>query len=477
MCFLSWAVDWRDSNYLYQVGLALLSIVVLTAFLLDGRRGMYVLLCVLLCGQDILQSQTEALIYGEASAPSIWRLRLGPVNPSWLVLSLLLCFYVAKLRPRGLTRLEMILIVYFAFTGIVSFAYGNQAEGIGRWASDLKFPAFLVLGLIMFRSYLEAYPTGLLPVALCAGLCWLSRHLVDFCYLVIGIVTTSIGGVNRVSVDSAKPMVVLLLLWGIALVAVHRRFIIGSLVASVAASLVVVYMTRTLWLGAGISLLLFVVLGIRYGLVSTRLPFASCAALALALWLVFSLSPDYIRIATQRAGDVISDPVSSDYVRLASSVNLLGKIRDDGAFLWGLGYGGWYTDEYMPLTSEMRRVDIDAFDPEWVSLGKFYRIHNVLLQFVFKHGVLGLVLFLYLWLAPIPALHRLALRIKSASTNLADQEMHLGVVSWLCLGFLPTAITNLAWSAKGVLISAFIMVVMHRLAAETNSQHRHSAPR
>jgi len=145
--------------------------------------------------------------------------------------------------------------------------------------------------------------------------------------------------------------------------------------------------------------------------------------------------------------------------------------------LWGLGYGGWYTDEYMPLTSEMRRVDIDAFDPEWVSLGKFYRIHNVLLQVVFKHGVLGLVLFLYLWLAPIPALHRLALRIKSASTNLADQEMHLGVVSWLCLGFLPTAITNLAWSAKGVLISAFIMVVMHRLAAETNSQHRHSAPR
>jgi hypothetical protein len=265
-------------------------------------------------------------------------------------------------------------------------------------------------------------------------------------------------------------MVVLLLLWGIALAAVYRRFIIGSLVGGISISLVIVYMTRTLWAGAAVSIVLLAILGVKYRLMTARFILASCVAFALALWIIFSFNPEYVRISFLRAENVIRDPVLGDQVRFTSSVNLLSKMRDEGALVWGLGYGGWYRDEYVPFASY--RIDIDAFDPNWISQGKFYRIHNVLLQVVFKHGIFGLLLFLYLWLAPVPALNKLAARIVSVRTKPADWVTHRSVVSWLCLGFLPTAIINLAWSAKGVLVSSFIVAVMHHLARELGNLNR-----
>jgi O-antigen ligase len=140
--------------------------------------------------------------------------------------------------------------------------------------------------------------------------------------------------------------------------------------------------------------------------------------------------------------------VRLDPLRYGAIINSMNTSTKRLSFLWGNGYGSYYTEEAFPFPLDL----VDAW-PEYSAMtGQYYYLHNFPFQVLFKHGIIGMVIILILWMGP-------AWECFKTAFNRRDPSLFMGVMGCL-LAFVPSSMLNLYWSGKGTLMSGFIIAVL-----------------
>lgn len=469
--------DWGMAFYAAQ---GLLAALLGAAFVLPVNRAMLLLFLLAVAGQDIVSAANSSESFATAS---IWQMRIGSINPSWLIFG---CLFIQLLKTAPLSipaRIKMAM-TWFAtvpvLTGLVYGGFGTENAGV-EVLIDLKFPLMLLMSMILFHSMLRKSP-GYLQTLLAAFIgVFLARHMVDLVYFIFNWGPAIAEGVSRVSEDSGKGGVVFLVFFGLMLSwrsgvlerdrayrhdgfrSYFRRLLLGPAIAMPAVLLLAAYGTRLLWItfAAGALVLLSILKSRRSALVLVLLVVGGVGG----LWALSVINPDsaeiiLVRFKTITEGRSFDGPdvVAVDYnvvsridpVRYAETLNILDSTRERFSYLWGSGYGGYYEDKvvYFPhnLHSAFAQYSFDS--------GKFYRAHDYFMHTFLKFGLVGLVLSTMLWLAPGIALFRI---FRTKDMFAKEQPLLLHGTVLCVVAFLATAMLQLYWSGKGLFINGMVI--------------------
>jgi hypothetical protein len=448
--------DVRDYSGMFLFARGVLVGLLVLSLLLPARWAIPIFFVVTVVGVDRLQAAGEIFTHGEFTTASIWRIWLGPIRPSWIVT---ICAFVqiVKVLPLVIDKPVKIAAIWFATVPLVTgYAYGGFHTGVAfiHIPSDIRLGVMLILGVVLYRSLLRKYPDYLtILLALLAGVL-LARHFVNVVYFLIGHGGRGLTGAIRVSVDAAKSTVIFALLFGLYLTLKKKRFVLGPVISLGSSILVVVFATRMIWLLAivGCAILLYIY-GAKRALIMLPVVLVMAWGGIRVIRALKPLTAEVIAIRVEtftpgRSGNILMrvDPIR--YMQVANSTNT--NLKRFAVF-WGSGYGGYYTDEVITFPRELT----DAF-PEYSAItGKFYFCHNYVLEVLFKHGIIGLIIITSLWLVPGWRCYRLF--------DKRDSSMLSGFTACL-LAFLPTAIFHLWWSGKGLLINGFIIAALMSIA-------------
>jgi hypothetical protein len=162
--------------------------------------------------------------------------------------------------------------------------------------------------------------------------------------------------------------------------------------------------------------------------------------------------PDLVEIAQKRLSTLSevgeSGVEAVDLTRVISIVNSMELLWDRRAVLVGLGYGSWYDDSYLPFPPALDLVS--GFDEDWIANHRYYRVHDFTFHMLMKLGVVGLVLYTASMILPLLRLHRRRRQLKG--TRYAGWS----VIMW---GAVPTVLTSMYWSGKGLMLSALFVAL------------------
>ncbi|HXV77646.1 MAG TPA: hypothetical protein VD788_15135 [Candidatus Polarisedimenticolaceae bacterium] len=425
-----------------------LLIVALAIGFVPTRHGLILLLAITIACRDLVQTSSESLELGRVTIASPWQAQVGLIRPSWLVMVgmlLLLLRNPIYIGDRTVNR----AIVWFAsvplLTGLV---YGGLTgpHATIQVPVDLKLPAFLMASILLYRSYLRRNPTLVATlVAVIVG-CSVARHLLDLAYWGLDI-GSMLAGVNRVSVDSTKGTVVLLLIAGVFLIVTRRAVVLGAIVGVTSSILLAVYVTRMLWLTALLGIIV-VLLAQRTNRRVLVIPVAA-AVLFVAIQLIETLNPDSMRLLEYRSNTLLGDPASLesvDFVRYAEMVDSTATNARRFAVLWGSGYGGYYTDDWIPIPPYVP----DSFPQYSLETGLFYRCHGYVTHTLFKYGVVGLAVISALWVTPAWGCFQ---RLRRGRSELPDG------IAVCMIAFMITAMLQMSWTAKGYVLNGALIAI------------------
>ena len=453
-----------DNPFGYALGLAVSALLLVSCVTLPLERKIFPILLILIVAPDIVQATGDIEMVGVLGSASLWCLSIAGIGASWMILSLLLItghLMRVKVVPE---KLDTAFIVYFFSVPIVaSLAYGFLApENIRRAITDIKLPVMFLAGMYYFTKYFRCFPKHFVGVVRFALICTCSRVFVDAFYLMFQIARTTIGGVNRVSVDSGKVIIALAIGWLVSRILSRKQMLLCLICLAICLTLLISYQTRfvilTTILGLGI-----------YVMLERTSKFAIGIAVACLLFGLFSLTQfkvleNALDIAGKRFGvstfmNQGFDLETLDPTRFAAISNALHKQWDSFALLTGMGFGSWYdeTSVAMPLN-----LGGSAYSSDSLASGQYYRIHDMVFHMLFKYGIIGL--FLYTWFyigVTLKLLNRRAVWSRSAFYN--ETVMVL-------LFFLPTAAFCLYWTAKVLLMNALYIVVLRETLRHLESQ-------
>lgn len=472
-----------------------LGLLLLTAFFLPAPKALLLLFLLAVTGQDIVSSAKFSDGFATAS---IWQMRIGSMNPSWIIFGCLI-LQMLKTAPLTIPADVKKAILWFATVpvaaGILYGGFVTENAGI-EVLIDLKFPLMLLMSMILFLTILKRDP-DYLPHLLAAFIgVFLARHAADLVYFIFNWGPAIAEGVSRVSEDSGKGGVVFLIFFGLvvswrstflrrgsssvaltpdgrgwninpvrqdSLSSLIRRLFLGPVIAAPAVLLLAAYGTRLLWItfAAGAIVLLSILKSRRSAFVLLILIATGCGG----LWALSFINPDsaqivLVRFRTITEGRAFDDPdaVGVDYnivsridpVRYAETLNILESARERLSYFWGSGYGGYYEDKvaYFPhnLQSAFAQYSFDT--------GKFYRAHDYFMHIFLKFGLFGLLIITKLWFAPGLALFRI---FRSADLFRKGQPLLLHGTMLCVVSFLATAMLQLYWSGKGLFINGMVI--------------------
>ena len=450
ICSLSGIRDVSAPMFIAARGL--LAFILLVSILAPSRFGVPLFFLVLLVSTDIIQSSSEQVVYGEYNIASVWRLFVGPIRPSWIVFGASLIL-LAKNWTFFVDRRVKLAIIWFVtvpiFTGILYGGFRTFARSV-EVPADIRLGLLLITSILLFVSFIRRNPDklSLLLAVFIGGL--LAVHLRDVIIWFLGR-GPLLGGVSRASVDSAKSTIVFVLLFGIYLIIKRGRIFLGTIITLASLLLVIVFATRMIWLTSAFCCMLLV-----YLLGAKRLLIAVPVVLILTFgtWkLIKSVQITSLDVVTRRAqsfsteggGNYLSRLAPLRYAEFINSSNTNFKRF---AFLWGSGYGGYYTEEAAPFP----HVLIDAHPEYAASTGQFFYCHNYVFHMLFKHGIIGFIIISLLWLGPAWVCYKYVF-------NRGDPSMFNGILACI-LAFVPNAMLNLYWTGKGLLINGFIIAVL-----------------
>lgn len=473
--------DWGATFFAAQ---ALLASLLVAALFLPPNRALLLVFMLTVAGQDIVSSANSSESFATAS---IWQMRIGSINPSWLIFA---CLFIQLLKAAPLTipvRIKKAMVWFATVPVLTGLAYGGfMTENASvEVLIDLKFPLMLLMSLILFQSMLRRNQ-GYLQTALAAfiGLL-LARHMVDLVYFIFNWGPAIAEGVSRVSEDSGKGGVVFLIFFGLMLSwrsgvlgrdrkisglyrrdglrSSLRRLFLGPAIALPAVLLLAAYGTRLLWItfAIGALVLLSILKSGRSALVFVLLVVGGVTG----LWALSVINPNSAEIILVRFKTITEgrsfdgpDAVGVEYnlvsridpVRYAETLNILDSTHDRLSYLWGSGYGGYYEDKvaYFPhnLQTAFAQYSFDS--------GKFYRAHDYFMHTFLKFGLIGLAIITMLWIAPGFALFRV---FRSNEMFSVDQPLMLHGTMLCVVAFLATAMLQLYWSGKGLFINGMII--------------------
>ena len=139
--------------------------------------------------------------------------------------------------------------------------------------------------------------------------------------------------------------------------------------------------------------------------------------------------------------------VDIDIVRGSSIVNSLNQLWERNGWLTGFGYGSWYSDDYLPMLN----LNTTAFDEQSLVMGRFYRVHDFLFHFLFKFGIVGLGIYLWLFIKPL----RQFWSGKREIMRMAGGAELLIVM----FGIAPTVVTYMWFTGKGNIFCGFYIAL------------------
>lgn len=414
-----------------------------------------------IAGKDIDSSGYAGSGFATAS---IWQIGFGPVNAGYIIFG---CLLWQLLRIKIITVQPFVrrAIIWFSTVPIVAaIIYGGflTENAMVEAVVDMRFALMLMASIIMFYSFLKKYPEYF-NTLLVAFICLLlARHMMDLIYVIANIGPEIAQDVSRGSEDSAKGAVVILIYLGMALILAKRHMLTGGAIVISSVVLLVAYGTRNLWITFLLGILVFIsFLGLRKGvkfiLIGAFLTIAG-------IWVLFIVNPTTAEIINARSKSLIEGrPVEKfgvaveyniisriDQVRYAQVFNVLDSINRRYAWLWGTGYGGYYEDEVIPFPHDLQ----SAFAEYSFQTGKYYRTHQFTTHMFLKHGLLGWLCIISLWLIPGIVLFKIYRKKDMFAKN---QPVLLHCVMLCFAAFLPTGMFQTFWSSKGLFLNGMII--------------------
>ena len=446
---------------LFILARGILALLLFASFVMPIRPAVLLLFMLAIAGQDIVSFGDLT----EYSTASIWQMRFGPINPSWIIFGCLFWQLLKIWKIKVVPPLVKRAILWFATVPIVTglFYGGFFSDHAGlEVVQDIRFAVMLIASVILFLSIFKRDPRYLsIVLAAFAGVL-LARHLMDLIYLIANVGPAITAGVSRGSTDSAKGGVVFLLFFGVILTWSQRRLLLGIAVAIPSALLLLAYGTRNLWVTVMLgTVVLLLLLDLRRSVLFLSITIVMTIG---GGWALFMANPEsaeiiYLRAKTITQGRPLERfQVQVEYnlisridpARYAQFFNVLDSLGRRYAYLWGTGYGGYYEDSvvYFPidLTSTFIQHSLDS--------GRFYKTHSFSSLILLKHGFIGLLIISALWLVPGYALFKIFRKRKRFA---ADQPRMLHGTMLCITAFLPTAMLQTYWSGKGLFINGMII--------------------
>jgi len=82
--------------------------------------------------------------------------------------------------------------------------------------------------------------------------------------------------------------------------------------------------------------------------------------------------------------------------RFVEGYNIIRKLVEEWAILWGKGAGSWFDDKYFtfPIVGESEQLALSAYSYDQLQAWKFFRPHDTYLIILLKAGVIGIVLYM-----------------------------------------------------------------------------------
>ncbi|NQU30816.1 MAG: hypothetical protein HQ525_09135 [Anaerolineae bacterium] len=449
---------------LFILARGVLALLLLVSFVQPIRSAVLLLLMLAIAGQDIVSFGDSAVAYSTAS---IWQMKFGPINPGWIIFGCLLFQLVKIWKILEIPPVVKRAILWFAtvpvITGVFYGGFFSDQAGI-EVVQDIKFAFMLISSTILFLSIFRRDPHYMtLFLAYFAGVL-LARHLMDLIYLFANIGPVITAGVSRGSTDSAKGTVVFLSFFGVILIWIKRHLLLGMAVTIASTLLLFAYGTRNLWitliLGAVMLLLLLdirrTVLFFSIATVLTigggwtlMLANPQSAVVALARIKTITEGRQFDKFSVQVKYNLIS---RIDPVRYAEIVNVFSYVRKRHAYLWGIGYGGYYKDDVESFPRGLK----SAFAQYSFDTGQFYKTHTFSSHIFLKYGLLGMLYIYALWFIPGFTLVKIW---RKWDMFAADQPIFLNGTMLCIAAFLPTAMLQTYWSSKGLFINGIVIAL------------------
>lgn len=459
--------DVPNTSFLFEIARFIVISAAIAIVFLPIRYSVPLLVLMLITGRDI-DAQATA---------SIWNFSVGFANPSWFVF-LLVAAQLFKLRKSLKIPLFLkVAIVWFTVIPVlmgIIFGDLNGSFAAAEWIVDLKLPMLIFGMFILISTFIRINPSqGIIVLSvLVAGLT--ARHLADLLYLFIGYGPTfegSIDGANRVSLDSTKSGIVFLVILGILLVAtLPRKAVWGFLIAIPTVMVAESYGTRMIWVEFFLTIPIILIM-VKW----RQLPLAIITiAIVLvagsgALYVLHRETADFAfgRAQTAAEGetpetflvDVEYNFLSRiDPLRYAQIVDILETAGNRKSWVFGSGYGSYYTDIPVRFPTHIKT----SFSDENYEAGRFYRSHTFVMHFFHKYGVAGLVIMISFWTLPAYVLIR---RFRRESKLPSMEILLVGALT----AFMLTAMVENTWSGKGYAFNGVLLALTIHYAVQTLS--------
>jgi hypothetical protein len=437
--------------------------VYISVFILPKKLLIYPILIIILTMPDLTQSTDELDLLGLIKSANLWQFSIGIFTPAILIFFMLLVVLI-RLLPISNSFPYKLFLYYFVFiVPLTSIYNGFLQSSLARFFSDFKMVTFFCTGLIIFHCYFNQFNLELKKISRIFVLISTGTFLVDCIKFFIDTGSKVVDqSYYNLSMDSAKGLVTIFFFFSMSKLMQKKNIILHVLIMFFVIVILFSYQTRWLLL----TLILGILLVLSFNGLFKFLKYTLIFALLLLILVPFfnDLNPEPWRIMMTRFGFIEnlgtkSEITDVEVARGSAIINSISTISDKRAWLTGLGYGSWYSDNYFPMLN----LTTAAFDDESLKSGKYYRVHDFTFHTIFKFGLIGLFFYCSLFLRPIRSIW---LTKKSYFKNQANKSLLL-----VYIGIMPMVLTFMTTTGKGLLFSALYIVTFNYWIEKISSNY------
>jgi len=438
---------------MYVLGFAV-SVVLSCALLVCPIYYAGILLLLMLVGWDVSQVSKNLLSMGIQQVGSPWKIHIGPFTPGLIQMGLYVVV-ILRLRSHVLLSNFKCFIYYAVAIGLIGMiihllSFDSLQVPWSTVFSDARTIIFFTVSLVLWHSFLSKFPDRSYAVIQIIFLVFFVRAGLDFLFWMAEYGPT-ISGFHRASVDSTKWTVIVIFFWGLYNLFHKKQLLLSGLSVVISLTLVGIFMTRLNFITLAFGLIVFLFAVRKARLVFLGLP-VLCLILVASLFVLREVNPDMEGVIANRILRLEAlktlDIYEVDSTRYTEFVNIAVQMVRDGTIITGRGFGGFYTDDTMSMGTDL----VSAF-PYWCEVsGRFPKVHNLVGHFILKLGLIGVVLWIGLWIRYFILLSR---------RSFFDFKRER--VRVVLLSFMPTLLASGYWSSKGVVLTGLFFAISHHM--------------
>ena len=439
-----------NTPILYYLVLSLSFFVYFSVFFLPKRKLMYPVFLIILVMPDLTQSTDELDTFGLIQSANLWQFSIGPLTPAVLIFFMLVVLLFRLLIYSSKFPYFLLVIYFILVPTLISIKLGFLQDSIARFASDFKIATFFCTGLFVFHCYFKRYKDDLwlltqVFVYLAAG-----NFLIDVLKLCFNLDKNIDGQTySNLSMDSAKGLITVFFFLTFFSIKKRQKYIFNFSIFALVIVMLFSYQTR--WLLITLVLGFVLVLAFLGFVKFFKVFFVAFAISVVAIPLLNEFNPEPWRIMVLRFGflqnlDRTADITDLELARGAAIINSFSTLYNNNLYFTGMGYGSWFTDSYFPMPN----LTTSAFDEESLKKGQFYRVHDFVFHFLFKFGLLGILIYLSSFFKPLLSTWRDRIHFL--------KEKHSRIILLTYVGILPMVVTFMFTTGKGLLFSALFIV-------------------